>query len=281
MNGPAIVLASALLVAGATGAALRGDPPRKPKQAPAEGPPAKDATPGRIGLDAYVPRGEAARIPGVPANASGLACDTETGTFFVVVDGPPMIVAFSPARNQVRAIRLENFADPEGIAYVEDGLVAVVEEGRGTLCLVKIGASTTAVSRDQAQVIQVDRTGGNTGLEGLAYDPASDCFYVVKEKSPRKVYKVSRDGKVSTPWDAENDGPPVGDLSAIHFHTPTGHLVLISHESRVALECTTEGKVISTLRLGLAKAEGVTMDAEGVLYVCGEPSVLQAYVERN
>jgi uncharacterized protein YjiK len=241
---------------------------------------AKEEKPDRIGLEAYVPSGEIARIPGVPANASGLACDTKTGTFFVVVDGPAKIVAFSPPRKQARVIRLKGFADPEGIAFVKKGLLAVVEEGWGTLCLIRVGPDTTAVSHDQAEVIEIDRTGGNEGLEGLAYDPGSECFYVVKEKRPKKIYKVTREGKVSTPWDIEKDGPPVGDLSAVFFHEPTGHLVLVSHESHVALECTTEGKVLSQLRLPLVKPEGITMDADGVLYVCGEPNDLQKFVRK-
>jgi uncharacterized protein YjiK len=99
----------------------------------------------------------------------------------------------------------------------------------------------------------------------------------VKERGPKKIYKVSLSGGVSNPWDAQKDLLRLRDLSAVYFDRLTGHLILLSHESSAAVECSTEGKEISRLRLRMGKAEGITMDAERTLCICGEPNALQFF----
>ena len=98
------------------------------------------------------------------------------------------------------------FADTEGITHLGENRFAIVEEGQGTICLLAIDATTTRVTRDQADITEIEDIGGNQGLEGVAYDPKTGSFYVVKEKRPRKVYRVTRAGVVSHPWDAEKMG---------------------------------------------------------------------------
>ena len=223
------------------------------------------------GLAAYRPAGRMLRVPGVADNASGLAWSPKTKTLFAVINAPESIIEFTRAGEKKREIVLRGFADTEGITHVEGDTFAVVEEGRGMLSLITIVETTTVVEYNPKKAIRVDEEGGNEGLEGVAYDPKSRCFYAVKEKDPRKVYKVTRDGRVSNPWDAEKNSLGLSDLSDIHFDAKTGHLILLSHESRVAVECTVDGKELSRLRVPLGKPEGIALDDAGNLHVCGEP----------
>jgi len=227
-------------------------------------------------LASYVPKGRQKEIPGVRQDASGLTYSRHTRTFFVITD-QGRIVEFTRDNRLKRTFQLHGFVDPEGIAHIEGNTFAIVEEDRGTISIATLDAKTRQVRRDSSTEIKVYRGGGNNGLEGLAYDHASRTFFVVKEKRPRKIFKVTRSGKVSTPWDAESRSLGMKDLSDVFFDAGSGHLILLSHKSRVAVECTTNGREIARLPLKLVKAEGVAMDDEGNLFVCGEPNSLQVF----
>ena len=220
----------------------------------------------------YKPSGAVSRIEGITQNASGIAFSTNTGTLFVVQDFPTHISEFTLDGKRKRTIRLHGFSYLEGITHVEGHTFAIVEEGRGFLWLISIDEQTLQIATRDARAIQVARRLGNSGLEGVAYDPASKSFYVVKEKSPRAIYQVTRKGKVSNPWDMESDSLGLRDLSGIHFDPASGHLFLLSHESSVVVECTTNGKEIARSPFRMTKAEGITIDTNGMLYVCGEPN---------
>jgi uncharacterized protein YjiK len=47
------------------------------------------------------------------------------------------------------------------------------------------------------------------------------------------------------------------------------------------VEATLDGKEVSRLSLrGVTQAEGVTMDDEGTIYICSEPSVFYVYKKK-
>ena len=119
-------------------------------------------------------------------------------------------------------------------------------------------------------------------------------LYGVKEKHPRKVYafavRAGAEEKVRAPWDAERKSLGMKDLSGIHFHAPTRHLLILSDESRCLVECTTSGVEVSRMSLARGSAglkssvpqpEGVTMDGEGRLYIVSEPNMLYIFEKRR
>jgi uncharacterized protein YjiK len=172
---------------------------------------------------------------------------------------------------------LEGFLDTEGIACMGSNRFVVAEEGRGTLTMITIPPEAVRVYRTDGRSIAVDRVVGNEGLEGVAYDPASSCFYVVKEKDPRRIYRVSPDGRVTVPWNIERDSFGLRDLSDIGFDPSTGHLLILSHESATLVECTVDGREVGRLKVALSQAEGVTLDGKGNLVICGEPGERQVF----
>ena len=124
------------------------------------------------------------------------------------------------------------------------------------------------------------------GLQGVAYDPRGNRFFIAKEKSPRKIYLATlpekRLGKVEVqePWNLE-ETPQLKDVSGLHYDLASRNLLLLSHESRCVVEFTADGTEIGRLEINIPKAEGITMDHEGNLYICGEPDEFYVFKKKK
>ena len=238
-----------------------------------------------VELDRYVLKAGPIEIKGVP-EASGLAFSSATGTLLVADDRSTKIVELKLDGTYKGQVRLKGFRDVEGIVHVAEGKYALVDEGEALVC--QFTMANVIKRKDTVQTQISDSSMGNNGLEGICYDPTGDRFFVVKEWKERKIYEFPRSNagaSPSQPWDIEKDPLKMDDLSGLHYHAPTGHLLILSDESKCLVECTTDGKEIARLPLqggsaGLAEdigqPEGVTMDADGNRYVIAEPN--QFYV---
>jgi uncharacterized protein YjiK len=193
---------------------------------------------------------------------------------------------------------LSGFDDTEGITWIEGDSFAVVEESRGNLVLIEITAATKSIDYTQGTKFSVDSIPmGNHGLEGLTYDPAGNRFFAVKEMEPIRIYEIRLPAKkfdkaeVTSPFNIEEVGLGLRDLSGILYDTCTGRLLLLSHEPKCLVECTLDGMEVSRLYLeegtaGLdhspSKPEGITIDKRGYLYLCSEPSAFYVFsIKRN
>ena len=233
-----------------------------------------------IDLGNYVTKGKQMMIAGVSKNASGLTYSRQTNTLFVIVDSGE-IVEITLNNELKNTIRLRGFEDPEGIAHISGSTFAIVQEDLGTIAFLTLESDTKVVERNPSTEIKVGTFEHNMGLEGLTYDPASEAFFLVKERDPRKIYRYTLSGEASVPWDIESNSLGLKDLSGIFFDPFSQHLILLSHESGVAVECTIAGQELSRLSLKFTKAEGVAMDHEGNLYICGEPNSLQVFEKKS
>ena len=119
---------------------------------------------------------------------------------------------------------------------------------------------------------------------------------MVKEHSPRKLYEV-RGLKSSFQGDFNlqvidrqawiDHKVFATDLSSVHYDEQTGHLALLSDESKVLIELDAEdGKLISfrSLLSGFAglqdsvpQGEGLTLDDQGNLYLVSEPNLFYRF----
>jgi|GEM_PF-359890 len=241
-----------------------------------------------IGLKAYKLKTGPVEIVGVADDASGVTYNPDTGSLFAVLNDPTHVYELGLDGMPRRVIDLNGFEDTEGIAYLGAGRFAVVEERRRVLCIFEIGAETKSVDYADALRIEVDAVPAqNQGLEGVAFDDVNGKFYIVKEKGPRRIYCLALPGEgqaapaPTTPWDIEQQGFGLSDLSDLYMDPQTGHLLILSDESKCVVECTAEGEEIARLPLqkgsaGLAEditqPEGVTMDADGNLYIVAEPN---------
>lgn len=232
-------------------------------------------------------------IEGVIADASGLTYSRKTKSLFLAVDQPPKIVELSLKGRVKRQMLLSGFDDTEGITWIEGDSFAVVEEQRGNIVLIEITADTKSIDYTKATKFAVDSIPmGNLGLEGLTYDPAGKRFFAVKKMEPIRIYEIRLPAKkigkaeVTSPFNIEEVGLGLRDLSGVHYDTRTGHLLLLSQESKCVVECTVGGREVSRLYLkaGIAgldhspfKPQGITLDKRGNLYLCSEPSAFYVF----
>lgn len=250
----------------------------------------------KLGLASYQVQVEALPIAGVSSDLSGLTYDPDRRSLFAITNKRTEIIELSLQGEVLRRIAVSGLEDPEAIEYVAPGLFVVADERLQMLVELRIDPSATAIDARSARRLSVGmERNGNKGFEGLAYDRVADRLFVAKEKKPMRIYEVngfpSLDGKSERPLHIANDAKrdaalPVRDLSSLHFHAASGHLLLLSDESRLVVELDTEGRPLERLSLrkgrhGLAKnvpqAEGLTMDDAGYLYVVSEPNLFYVF----
>jgi uncharacterized protein YjiK len=249
----------------------------------------------KVGLDQYELAAGPIVLKGVEDDASGVTYCGKTRTLFVVLNDPPTLVEVSLKGEVKRRVKLEGFEDTEDVVWMETSKFAVVEERRAILAIFELDGSAKSVSYDDAEKIQVDPVPpGNLGLEGVAYDAGSGLFTIVKEKQPLKIYGLklkggkSPDVETSMPWEIRKKNFGMTDLSSVAYDAVTGHLLILSDESKCLVECTLEGEEISRLSLmsgdaGLTvtvpQPEGVALDAKRNLYICSEPNQLYVFAK--
>lgn len=235
-----------------------------------------------------IPIGEAA------GQSSGLTFDAEHNRLFAIVNRPPRIYELEPDGTPLRNIQLSGFDDTEGIAYLGGNQFAVVSERKATVSWFVMDADTREIDYAAVSSLPVGPyPPNNRGLEGVAYAADRGSLFVVKERTPRKIYEIPWPARsmgpavVREPWDAEQQ-PWWGlqNLSDIHYQPDVAHLFVLSRRSRAVVEYTLEGDEVGRLSLkagsaGLTRAirkpEGLTISPQGTLYICGEPNELYIF----
>lgn len=229
-------------------------------------------------------------------NLSGITFNPDRNTLFAVTNRSPEVLELSLDGGLLRRIPTRGLQDPEAIEYLGDERYLVADERIQTLFEVRITDSTSVVDVDQSARLSIGvELSGNKGFEGLAYDEERRRIFVAKEKRPRRIYEVSgfpvNAGEVlniQILQDARSDRRlPLRDISSLHFDAETGHLLVLSDESRRIIELDRQKQVIRSFPLtsgwhGLAKSipqpEGITMDNEGNIYVVSEPDLFYRFL---
>jgi len=250
-----------------------------------------------IRLDDYV-LAAAYRLPYVALNLSGITFSPQSRTLFAITNNPPKVYNLDPAGNCLREVALIGFEDTEGISYIDGYRFAIIEERNHTIAIVEIDDHTTVIDRSKViNFLKVDMKGrDNKGFEGVAFDEAMQCIYVVNEKIPRQLLTIEGlSARAMTLQIALNpDLIPrrffLKDLSGLHFDPATRNLLLVSDESKMISEVSLDGKRVSFMGLekgsaGLAhdipQAEGVAMDDVGNIYVVSEPNFFYRFARKG
>ena len=192
-------------------------------------------------------------------------------------------------------------SDTEGLTDVYRNLseggyefwVSAEDGGRNLTYNVPITESemlgTSDISVAQRQELTMAAPGGtNNGQEGVGFDLAAQEILGVQEGAiaPRIVYvadrPVNRDTDydyladaeltVTEPFDAEAIIPGTNDLSSCCYHTPTGHLLLLSENGNTVYQYQRDGTLVDSLTgLGTAmfQPEGICMHGDNMV-IMGE-----------
>jgi len=220
------------------------------------------------------------------AEASGITYNWDTGTLFVLGDEGDALVEVTTTGVLVSEMTLTGFDDTEGLTYIGNGKLVIVEERLQDVYLLTYAAGTT-VARSSLPTVDLGPTTSNIGMEGLSFDPFSGKYIVVKEKTPQAVYEATIDWSVPSGSKIDLFVPDLGvlDLSDVQTLTTvpsligTGdqdNLLIYSQESRKLMEVTRAGALQSSFDFTAiaADAEGVTIGSDGTIYVVGETPAL-------
>ncbi len=249
-----------------------------------------------LGRD-YKVQVDAKVVGGVKNNLSGLSYDEQRDQLWAVLNNPEELLAMSKDGEVLARYPLSGFSDVEGVTYLGDGLLLLAEEREHGLVVVPVPERSGALFREDYRALTLGiQRDGNQGFEGVGYDRARDRLFVAKEHSPMKLYEI-RGLKSSVRGDFGleiidheewiRDSVFATDLSSVHFDERTGHLALLSDESKRIMELDGDsGKLIGFRTLnsdfgGLGKAvpqgEGMTFDDDGNLYIVSEPNLFYRF----
>lgn len=237
--------------------------------------------------------------------ASAVTYNKDTDTLFVVGDGGRTITQVTKTGQLIDSMVLASgssaqgtyFYDPEGLTYIGNNQFVMVEERDRRANLITYTPGTTLAS---SATVTLGTFAGNSGIEGLTYDPASGGYIFVKENSPKGIFQstlnfangTASNGSASTSNSVNLFDPnllPVSDfadvfalsnITNLQGTAAYNNLLVLSQESGVILEVDRSGNVLSSLTiqadpgslLSVANQqhEGLTMDLSGNLYVVNE-----------
>lgn len=268
--------------------------------------PAADAAPGISGrgLENYTLQAGTVQIPGVRRNLSGLAFDADHRQLVAVVNRPARLLRLSLAGELLSSHALLHASDVEGVAYLGQGRIALLEEGRSRVLFTSLpDAKDAPLDLQAAFALQLSLdappeapglASRNQGFEGLGYDARHDHLYVAKEHSPRALYRIAgvaaqhKEAGGAQSISIENlsrwvasDAIVGTDLSSVEVDPANGHLLVLSDESQSLVELDRQGRLVGRVALSswrdksvsIPQAEGIAIDPHGVIYIVSEPNL--------
>ena len=238
--------------------------------------------------------------------ASAVTFNRDTGTLFVVGDGGTAIVQISKTGQLINSMSLASgsspqgtaFYDPEGLAYIGGGQFVLTEERyRIANRFTYVAGSTLQYSGATRAALASSLGTGNTGTEGITYDPLTNGFIAINQRagnggSLQRIYQtginfsngtVTNGGATTANPAALFDAAYLGlaDLSDVFALSNVSNYAGQSRASNILIvslsgdvkEFSRSGSLLSSLRVpGLSgpQVEGITMDDAGNIYIVGE-----------
>ncbi|MBP9961129.1 MAG: SdiA-regulated domain-containing protein [Pseudomonas sp.] len=229
-------------------------------------------------------------LPGMEDDeASDVSYDPQTKTLFAVMGKNPFLVQLTLDGDVLRKMPLNGWSNPEGVAVLEGGRMAIVDERDHTVTIIRVDADTRALnSADFPQYDLGPSKNQNKAFEGVAWEPKRQRL-VLGEERPPKLFTWSSDssGQLSGQKQSlSSDELDLRNVSALGIDPRTGHMLVLSADSNMLLELDQQGQQVSFMTLqggfnGLQKriprAEGVAMDEQGTLYMVSEPNLFYRF----
>ncbi|AZF34534.1 Outer membrane protein [Pseudomonas sp. R4-35-07] len=225
--------------------------------------------------------------------ASDLSYNPSTKTLFSVMGKNPFLVELSLQGDVLRKMPLNGWNNPEGLTVMENGLMAVVDEREHSLTIVKVDAGTTALNKADFPSYDLGPSKDqNKAFEAITWDPRNQQL-VLGEERPPALFTWKSDGSQTLTGDKQKRASTeldVRNLSALAIDPRTGHLLVLSADSHLLLELDETGEQVSFMTLlggfnglkdTIPRAEGVTMDESGTLYIVSEPNLFYRFEKQK
>lgn len=251
-----------------------------------------------INLNKYTIKIDGKEIKEIKKNLSGITYSSSTNLLYAVTNSPRRVYELTKNGEILREIILSGFKDTEGITYIKNDLFSVIDEERQTLYIFKINKDTKRIHKKDV-ITEVKLNVGileNFGLEGIAYNSREDDFYLVNERLPMAVLKVSNvvnekeNLKISREDYLNNFNFLFSDFSGAHFHSTFNNIFLLSDQGKLLHEVSLGGDLLSILSLEKGKnglkndilqAEGITLDEKGDVYIVSEPNLFYRFERKT
>ncbi|WP_339474575.1 SdiA-regulated domain-containing protein [Pseudomonas fluorescens] len=233
---------------------------------------------------------DAKSLPGMEKDeASDLAYNPQTKTLFSVMGKNPFLVELSLQGEVLRKMPLVGWSNPEGLSAMENGLMAIVDEREHMLSIVRVDADTRELNIANFPKYDLGPSKDqNKAFEAITWDPRNQQLLLGEERPPA-LFTWKSDGGQTLKGDKQklsSDELDIRNLSALATDPRTGHLLVLSADSHLLLELDEKGEQVSFMTLlggfnglknTIPRAEGVTMDEAGTLYMVSEPNLFYRF----
>ena len=225
--------------------------------------------------------------------ASDLAYDPQTKTLFSVMGKNPFLVELTLQGEVLRKMPLVGWSNPEAVTAMGNGLLAIVDERQHVLTIVKVDANTRELNIANFTKYDLGPSKDqNKAFEAVVWDAQNQQMLLGEERPPALFTWKSADGLTLTGDKQKlvSDALDIRNLSALAIDPRTRHTLVLSADSHLLLELDEKGEQVSFMTLlggfnGLKKtiprAEGVTMDEAGTLYMVSEPNLFYRFEKQH
>ncbi|WP_434594571.1 SdiA-regulated domain-containing protein [Pseudomonas sp. R4-83] len=237
---------------------------------------------------------DAKPLPGLEKDeASDLSYNPQSKTLFSVMGKNPFLVELSLQGEVLRKMPLVGWSNPEGLTVMENGLMAIVDERQHMLSIVKVDANTRELNiADFPKYDLGPSKDQNKAFEAITWDARNQQLLLGEERPPA-LFSWKSDGSQTLKGDKQkltSDELDIRNLSALEIDPRTGHTLLLSADSHLLLELDEKGGQVSFMTLlggfnglkdTIPRAEGVTMDEAGTLYIVSEPNLFYRFEKQQ
>ncbi|MCR8718515.1 SdiA-regulated domain-containing protein [Pseudomonas syringae] len=233
---------------------------------------------------------DAKALPGMEKDeASDLSYNPISKTLFAVMGKNAFLVELTLKGDVLRKIPLVGWSNPEGVAVMNDGLIAITDERQHQLTIAKVTADTTTLNIADFPHYELGTSANkNKGFEGVAWDPRRQQLLLGEERPPA-LYTWKSDGSNVLKGDKQkllSRALDMRNLSSLSIDPRTGHMLALSADSHMLLEVDEQGNQVSFMTLlggmnglksTIPRAEGVALDEAGTLYMVSEPNLFYSF----
>ncbi|MBC8997720.1 SdiA-regulated domain-containing protein [Pseudomonas sp. N40(2020)] len=225
--------------------------------------------------------------------ASDLAYNPQTKTLFSVMGKNPFLAELTLQGDVLRKMPLVGWSNPEGLTVMENGLMAIVDERQHTLSIVKVDADTRELNIANFPKYDLGPSKDqNKAFEAITWDSRNQQLWLGEERPPA-LFTWKSDGSQALKGDKQklaSDELDIRNLSALAIDPRTGHMLVLSADSHLLLELDEKGEQVSFMTLlggfnglksTIPRAEGVTMDESGTLYIVSEPNLFYRFEKQK
>lgn len=203
--------------------------------------------PSALALSSYKAVIQQKPVAGVKSNLSGLTYSAEDRMLFAVINNPPELVWLTTEGQLVGRMPLQGIHDPESIAWSGGNQFQIGSEKDGAVYKTQVD-----IQRGAMQIISMVKLEGydkakNKGLEGTAWDAKNERLYAAKERKPIMIKEVEMRKNGITRALPSAITASVSDVSGLEYHAPTDSLLVLSDESKMILEVSSEWRVARSI----------------------------------